>query len=111
MNETKDLDQDVIPPKTEIQLLIFNAQTELEKKVILNYEYKFQDLLFAGILDKHISLIYTSRKAKGTVVDNFDLDGNELDFSLLSEEKRTTLSWLLIPTQCSCISQGNLLCL
>lgn len=87
-NEAKDIDQDKITKKPELKLAIFDEQGALQKTVTLMYEYKFQELLFAGIIDNNVSLIYSSNKAKGTVVENFDSDGNKLNFQIISDEKK-----------------------
>lgn len=87
-NVIKDINEDKLDPKTVINLLIFDSEGALISKKQLEYEYKFQQLLFAGILDQKISLIYSSRKGKGTVLENFNLDGSKANFSILSEEKK-----------------------
>ncbi len=87
-NEVKDIDEDKIDPKTELFLLVFDKEANLQKKVVLDYEYKFQEILFAGIIQDHVSLIYSSKKGKGTIQENFDVTGNKMDFSIFSEEKK-----------------------
>lgn len=88
LNDTKDVDEDQIPPKPELTLITFDDNGKMTSKKVLEYEYKFQNLLFAGVVNDHISLVYNSRKAKGTVLENFDTSGNRKDFSLLSEYKK-----------------------
>lgn len=84
----KDIDEDQMITKIEYKLLIFNEQTQFEKEVVLVPEYKYQDLLFTGLINNQISIIYVSKKAKGTIVQNFDLNGTPVNFELLSEEKK-----------------------
>ena len=88
LNDVKDIDQDKIPPKPVLTLITYDDNGQMVSKKDLEYEYKFQKLLFAGVIDDHISLVYNSRKAKGTVLENFDTSGGKVDFSLISDEKK-----------------------
>jgi hypothetical protein len=87
-SDIKDIDEDKIAPKTVLSLVIFNSETNFEKTVVLDIEYKFQEILFAGLVDNKIRIIYVSRKGKGTILENFDLNGTPLDFALFSSEKK-----------------------
>lgn len=88
-NDVKDLDEDKLQVKNLVTLIVFNSETKLEQKLPLIPEYKFQEILYSGLNNNQIQLVYTSRKAKGTVLQTFDLTGKSLEFKLLSSERKT----------------------